>query len=106
MDEESSDDEYDQWNQEANLFTARIRIHGNRKKRVTRIEGYTRIIIPHYTGKQFREHFRMTRETYENLEQILTPYLIRNTESGRYTSNVRTQLLAVLWLLATPDSFR
>lgn len=48
----------------------------------------------------------MKRDTYENLERILTPDLIRNTESGRFTLDVRTQLLSILWLLATPDSFR
>jgi len=103
--EENSDEEY-QWNQEANEFTRRVRIRGNQRKHVTRIEGYVSTIVCDYAGKQFREHFRMKRDTYENLERILTPDLIRNTENGRFTLDVRTQLLSVLWLLATPDSFR
>ncbi|XP_070529641.1 uncharacterized protein [Cardiocondyla obscurior] len=83
--EESSDEECDQWNYEANKFAERVCVCGN-LKRVVRIEDYV-LTIHNYTRKQFREHFRLTRKTYENLEQILAPKLI-------------------LWLLATPDSFR
>lgn len=104
--EESSDDELDRWNEEAILLEARLRTLGNLRRRVTRIKGYVTTTIQNYSGRQFKEHFRMTKTTFENLERILTPYLIRKAETGRSTLNVRTQLLAVLWLLATPDSFR
>ncbi|XP_025158027.1 protein ANTAGONIST OF LIKE HETEROCHROMATIN PROTEIN 1-like isoform X2 [Harpegnathos saltator] len=103
--EESSEEEYDRWNEEADIFEARVRKRGD-FRHVTRIEGYVNITIRDYSERQFREHFRMTRETYEIFEQILAPDLIRTAESGRHTLDVRTQLLAVLWLLATPDSFR
>jgi len=103
--EESSDDEFDLWNQKAIELEARLRTRIN-LKRVTRIKGYVATTIHNYSGKQFREHFRLKKTTFENLERILTPYLIRTAESGRFTLDVRTQLLAVLWLLATPDSFR
>lgn len=102
---ESSDEEDDRWFEESNLLEARIRNARNRRN-VTRIEGYVAITIYNYTGQQFREHFRLTRRKYENLEEILAPHLIRTTPSGRCTLDVRTQLLAVLWLLATPDSYR
>jgi len=104
-DDDDDDDEYDRWNQEANIFEGRIRF-GRNLKCVTRIKGYVTTTIRDYSGRQFRKHFRMTRETFENVERMLTPYLIRTAESGRSTLDVRTQLLAVLWLLATPDSFR
>lgn len=48
----------------------------------------------------------MTRTTYENLEQRLVPILTRNRKEGRPMIPVRQQLLSVIWLLATPDSFR
>lgn len=103
--EESSDDEYDRWNREANVLETRIRSRSD-LRHVTKIQGYVTKTIPDYSGRQFREHFRMSRITFENLERLLTPNLIRTGESGRFTLEVRTQLLAVLWLLATPDSFR
>ncbi|XP_071577460.1 uncharacterized protein [Temnothorax nylanderi] len=104
--EQSSDEDCDRWNQEANALTTRIRCRRNLRHRVTRIEGYVAITINNYTNRQFREHFRVTRNTYENLERILTPELIRRADTGRTTLDVRTQLLSILWLLATPDSFR
>ncbi|KMQ88334.1 nuclease harbi1 [Lasius niger] len=104
--EQSSDEDCDRWNQEANALTTRVRGRRNLRHHVTRIEGYVTITISNYTDRQFREHFHVTRRTYENLEQILTPELIRRADTGRTTLDVRTQLLSVLWLLATPDSFR
>lgn len=104
--EQSSDEDCDRWNQEAKALTTRVRGRRNLRHHVTRIEGYVTITINNYTDRQFREHFRLTRRTYENLEQILTPELIRRADTGRTTLDIRTQLLSVLWLLATPDSFR
>ncbi|XP_020299270.1 protein ANTAGONIST OF LIKE HETEROCHROMATIN PROTEIN 1-like [Pseudomyrmex gracilis] len=103
--EKSSDDEYDRWNEEAIMLEERLRTRRD-LRRVTRIKSYDATTIPNYTGKQFKEYFRMKKTTFENLERILTPYLIRTANSGRCTLNVHTQLLAVLWLLATLDSFR
>ena len=102
--EDSSDDECERWHQEANML--QVRLLDRDLNHVVRVRNYVTMTIPNYTERQFREHFRMSRRTFENLEQILTPYLIRITETGRNTLNVRTQLLAVLWILATPDSFR
>lgn len=82
--EESSDEECDQWNHEANKLTERVCIRGY-LKRVVRIEDYVVTTIHNYTGRQFREHFRLTRR---NLEQILAPKLIRKGESGRLTLDI------------------
>lgn len=70
-----------------------------------RIEGYVEEIIPRLSHNQFREHFRMLPETYELLEQRLAIFL-SNQNDGRPKVSVRKQLLATLWLLATPDSYR
>lgn len=63
-------------------------------------------IIPRFSNMVFRQHFRITRTTYENLEQQLAPALMRIGQQGRPMIPVRNQLLSVIWLLATPDSFR
>jgi len=47
-----------------------------------------------------------TKTTYETLEQGLTPTLTRIGKEKRPMIPVRNQLLSVIWLLATPDSFR
>jgi len=69
-----------------------------------RLEGYIDNIIPRLTQDQFRSHFRMTSNIYENLEALLGPVL--SATNGKPVISVRKQLLATLWLLATPDSYR
>lgn len=71
-----------------------------------RIENYVEEIIPRLSNNQFREHFRMLPETYELLEQRLSNALSSQNNDGRPMIPVRKQLLASLWLLATPDSYR
>lgn len=102
---ESSDDEITEMIEEANLIEAQIRF-GNRGCCVVRERLYVNEIIPRFSDEVFRQHFRMTRTTYENLEQRLTPALTRIEKEGRPMIPVRNQLLSVIWLLATPDSFR
>ena len=79
----------------------------NRKyKTPSRIKYYFEEIIPSYTAKQFQQHFRITIDAYEQIQNIVGPRLKRQAESGRPTVNVEKQILAVIWLLATPDSYR
>lgn len=51
--EESSDDEYDRWNEEAIMLEERLRTRRD-LRRVTRIKSYVATTIPNYTGKQFK----------------------------------------------------
>ena len=79
----------------------------NRKyKTPSRIKYYFEEIIPSYTAKQFQQYFRITIDAYEQIQNIVGPRLKRQAESGRPTVNVEKQILAVIWLLATPDSYR
>ncbi|KAJ1525568.1 hypothetical protein ONE63_010372 [Megalurothrips usitatus] len=77
---------------------------GKRDKPV-RIEGYVQVTIPNLSGEQFRMHFRMTPDIYEDLERRIGP-LLMSAEGNKPTVPVRHQLLGTLWLLATPDSYR
>lgn len=102
---ESSDDEIEDVIEEANLVEAWLRLY-NRGYSKVREQMYINEIVPRFSNMVFRQHFRMTRTTYENLEQWLTPALMRIGRKGRPMIPVRNQLLSVIWLLATPDSFR
>lgn len=81
-----------------------FQLRGKRKK-VVRIEGYVNNIIPRFTTNQFKEHFRMTPNCFQLLENKLS-LLLSNSKKGRPFISPRVQLLATLWLLATPDSYR
>lgn len=82
-----------------------LRIRGKREKAI-RVEGDVEYTIPRLSAKQFKEHFRIQPAVFDNLENRLGNMLIRQEATGRSTVSVRKQLLATLWLLATPDSYR
>ncbi|KAJ1530202.1 hypothetical protein ONE63_005129 [Megalurothrips usitatus] len=85
---------------------ATLRLRGESEKPV-RNEEFFELTIPRYSDSQFRQHFRLTRTTYQNLEHMLGPALDgHEILTGRPRIEVRKQLMSVLWLLATPDSYR
>lgn len=94
--EESSDDDQE---------VALILIKTKYKRQPSRIHNYLDT-VSNYTAKEFQQHFRITLETYETLLTIIGVQLSRKNNRGRNTINIDTQLLAVIWLLATPDSYR
>lgn len=71
-----------------------------------RIENYVENVIPHLTETQFQSHFRINRRTYNTLLGLLNNVIKKKSVLGRPTVNLEKQLLSVLWLLATPDSYR
>lgn len=70
-----------------------------------RIQGYCDLVMK-LNSKTFQMHFRMSRATFEALLEKIDKFLINNNNVGRSTVDPRKQLLAVLWLLGTPDSYR
>ena len=77
-----------------------------RRRKPSRIENYVERTVPNLTAREFQQHFRITIDAYEHLIQMVGPLLKRKNYKGRFTINVEKQLLAVIWLLATPDSYR
>ncbi|XP_071653616.1 uncharacterized protein [Temnothorax longispinosus] len=95
-DSDASDDELD--------MRIHLQLRGPQRK-PARILDYIERTIPQFHHEQFRQHFRMTPTTYNRLEQRLAPTLQGNI-GVKPPIPVRKQLLATLWLLATPDSYR
>lgn len=72
-----------------------------------RVQGYIKTTIPNMTGSQFRMHFRITIEGFEAILGKIGPHLHKDqVGAGRPRVHPKEQLLSVLWILATPDSFR
>ncbi|CAH0562831.1 unnamed protein product [Brassicogethes aeneus] len=64
-------------------------------------------VVPGFTSKQFQQHFRITIDAYEHQLNVMGPQIMsRQDEVGMPNINAEKQLLAVIWLLATPDSYR
>lgn len=71
-----------------------------------RITGYIENVVSNYTSNQFQQHFRMPLETFEELLRLIAHLLGDENKQGRPVIDPRKQLLSVIWLLGTPDSYR
>ena len=102
-----SDSSSSESDEEIDFASCEMQLRVRRRRRTpARCEGYISNTIPRMTNKAFREHFRMIPSTFESLESRLGPVLFITNDTGRPMILVRKQLLSVLWLLATPDSYR
>lgn len=81
------------------------RLRGNRIK-PTRNQDFLIQTILNFTNKQFQEHFRLSPTSFERCLDICGPLLKKTCIDGRQGTDEQLQLLSVIWLLATPDSFR
>lgn len=97
-DESSSDEEI--------LSVMEYKMGNYTKTKQVRINLYMENVIFNYNDTQFKSHFRISRYCFEVLLGLIGTTLLRQSPIGRRTINPQKQLLAVLWLLATPDSFR
>lgn len=69
---------------------------------------YERVVLK-LSASAFRSHFRLTKTTFINLCYLVGPEMAPNVEGGRPgrpNTSIERQVLPVLWLLATPDSYR
>ncbi|XP_066596244.1 uncharacterized protein [Prorops nasuta] len=79
-----------------------------REERVPRahIKNYLEEVVWEYTDEEFKSHFRLCRQTFRILLELLTPRLTNlDTSPGRPTIFPEKTLLVALWLMATPNSF-
>lgn len=104
--EESSDNKDTTDEEELTVLDVLEQNKNYTKKKITRIIFYVEKTVPKYSKQQFQQHFRLSRNAYENLLKKIGPALQRKGNIGRHTINPEKQLLATLWILATPDSYR
>lgn len=78
----------------------------SRGDKPVRILNYYELTIPALSDKQFQLHFRLTRTAFEYIIIIIGPLIRAKENAHRKTVEERKQILMVLWLLATPESFR
>lgn len=78
------------------------------RRNLTRIQDYSEVTIPRYLPDEFKNHFRMTRETCELLvrEIVQTGNIPLGNPSGREVIAPRKQVLAFLWRIANQEPAR
>lgn len=73
------------------------------------IEGYAETVVPNYNLSEFRSHFRISADTFEQLVVELgnCPELPTGKQhGGREPISVEKHLLITLWFLGNQDSIR
>lgn len=74
---------------------------------IARTRDFIETVVENCNNKEFQQHFRMTRVHFQELLNCFSQSLERQEGScGRLRIPAKKQLLSVLWLLATPDSYR
>ncbi|XP_047518829.1 putative nuclease HARBI1 isoform X2 [Pieris napi] len=66
------------------------------------VPNYFEDVIPLYTDNQFYSHFRMSRESIAELENIIRPHVL----DVNHNMPLQKKILLTIWILATPESFR
>ncbi|XP_064486274.1 uncharacterized protein LOC135398766 [Ornithodoros turicata] len=66
------------------------------------VEGFVTCIVPTYSDIQFKEHFRMSRTTFQALLQATAQHM----REGPTQIPLETKALMTLWLLGNQESFR
>ncbi|XP_011858709.1 PREDICTED: putative nuclease HARBI1 [Vollenhovia emeryi] len=77
-------------------------IHGNRQNGEILNLHYYEHVVPRYNDNQFYSHFRMSRELYEELENLI----YRQIRQGKNNVPLLKKILLTIWIVATPESFR
>lgn len=78
------------------------------RRNLTRISGYFEQTVPRYLPDEFRQHFRMTRETCEMLtrEIVQTGHIPLGNAFGREVIAPEKQVLTFLWSIGNQEPAR
>ncbi|XP_065134336.1 uncharacterized protein [Paramisgurnus dabryanus] len=63
-------------------------------------------VLNNFNEEMWKEHFRMSRESFEYVLQLVKPTLERKTTGWRKPLEPRLRLAVVLWWYATPSEYR
>lgn len=103
FDQNSDSDDSDQ---EIELYLHRSKVGvTNLATKLHRIEGFIERIVDVSTASEFQSHFTITVTSFQWLLNRIA-LLLESARAAGQTTDPKKQLLAFLWLLATPDSYR
>lgn len=76
-------------------------------RKIIRIRHFIEKVVAHYNEEDFRQNFRLPVPAFERLySDIFELWQPTQKHYGRKEVDLKKQILAVLWLLATQDSYR
>jgi hypothetical protein len=80
--------------------------------KIPRVEKFIDNTVDRYNEIEFKSHFRVTRRTFGNLENLLSGHITSQNGDeqhqiiGHPFTEPRKQILFALWLLGSPESYR
>ncbi|XP_066590573.1 putative nuclease HARBI1 [Prorops nasuta] len=78
-----------------------LRFEGKNREAVQKNENYVEKIIPLYSNNLFKDHFRISRPSFEKLIN----YIGNNMENPNYLMELPKKVMFTVWMLAKPESF-
>ncbi|KAI4454106.1 hypothetical protein MML48_scaffold00000245 [Holotrichia oblita] len=95
---------------EEDCFTIQISNYVAKKRKRNRvaIQNYVEEVVPRYNLDDFKCHFRLHRDTFQYLLEILSPHLIEQSRKGAgpHTYSPNRQLLVTLTMLSNQEVYR
>ena len=76
------------------------------RRTVPKIENYAERVIPMFTLDDFRQHFRISRTTFEIILQQIGENLSTDHSGGNEPVEVSKQLFIFMWILSNTTSMR
>lgn len=73
---------------------------------VPRITDFIENTVPRFSSRDFRNHFRIDRETFEVILETMAPSLISEHPGGKDQLDIDKQLLLFVWYLSNQESMR
>lgn len=64
------------------------------------VQNYAEDIVPYFDDKQFKSHFRINPDTFEDLLQKMHNTRINETHAGQPQLSLDKQLMITIWSLA------
>ncbi|XP_066582100.1 putative nuclease HARBI1 [Prorops nasuta] len=78
-------------------------LHCTRNNKFVKSDHYYKEVIPLFGDKQFQCHFRMKKETYMVLENLLRPSI---SDSNKNNLPLKKKILLTIWIISTLETFR
>lgn len=75
-------------------------------KSVEKVWGFAEAIVPKFEDRQFREHFRLTPNVFNDLIDKLNNFSCISSQRGHPEISLDKQVMMTLWYLGNMESFR
>ena len=90
------------------LTSAMLPLRRRRQRQAApKVDNFAKNVLPLFTSRDFRQHFRVSKTVFEKLHRKLDPHLKYDFRTmGKQPLSPRKQLLIYMWYIANQDALR